>query len=193
MWWAFKNMVTGSSIFQHKVICKATWGSHDHATKNRSTMCAQNPYRIQEWSELQMHCWTTICWWPHLSSAWSYAQYSRTPEHAATWIIWKTADKFRLNLTNRFPALQELCEDSNTDLESKWEHAKLMYTCTCEEVVGRKTLQHKEWISRTTIQKIRIRRDRKAALNNSWTWAAKAAAQKEYNEVHKGEKKQKSR
>ena len=30
-----------------------------------------------------------------------------------------TADRFRLNITNRFQALQELFKDSNTDLEAK--------------------------------------------------------------------------
>ena len=47
-----------------------------------------------------------------------------------------TADRFRLNPTNRFQALQELYEDGNTDLEACKEHAKLLWTSTCEEVVG---------------------------------------------------------
>ena len=49
-----------------------------------------------------------------------------------------------LHLTKRFQALQELYEDSNTDLEAKREHAKQMWTSICEEVVDRKTVQHKE-------------------------------------------------
>ena len=44
-----------------------------------------------------------------------------------------------------------------------------MWTSTCEEVVGRKTVQHKEWITPATLQKIRIRKDKKAGMNNSRT------------------------
>ena len=41
-------------------------------------------------------------------------------------------DRFHLNLTNRFQTLHELYEDSNTDPEVKLEHAKQMWTSTCE-------------------------------------------------------------
>ena len=54
-----------------------------------------------------------------------------------------TADRFCLSLTNSFQALQELYEDSSTDLEAKWEHARQMWTSTCEEVVGGKAEEHK--------------------------------------------------
>ena len=45
--------------------------------------------------------------------------------------------------------------------------------------MGRKTVQHKEWITPTISQKIRIRKDKWAALNHSQRRAGKAAAQKE--------------
>ena len=54
-----------------------------------------------------------------------------------------------------------------------------------EEVVGRETAQDKKWISFTTLKKIRIRKDKQAALNNNRPMAAKAAAQNEYNEAHR--------
>ena len=60
-----------------------------------------------------------------------------------------------------------------------------MRASTCEEVVGRKTTQLREWITPATSQKTGIRKDKKTASNNSPTRAAKAAARKEYSEAHK--------
>ena len=54
---------------------------------------------------------------------------------------------------------------------------------TCEEVLGKKKTQHKEWISADTIHKLETRRERKTVLNNSRTRAAKARAQEEYTAV----------
>ena len=54
---------------------------------------------------------------------------------------------------------------------------------TCEEVLGKKKTQHKEWISADTIHKLETRRERNTVLNNSWTRAAKARAQEEYTAV----------
>ena len=54
---------------------------------------------------------------------------------------------------------------------------------TCEEVLGKKKTQHKEWISADTIHKLETRREGKTVLNNSRTRAAKARAQEEYTAV----------
>ena len=78
-----------------------------------------------------------------------------------------TADRFRLSLTYRFLAVHELYEDSSTDLEAKWEHTKQTWTDACGEIVDSKTAQHKEWITPAILQKIGIRQDKKASLNNS--------------------------
>ena len=56
---------------------------------------------------------------------------------------------------------------SSRDIVANWKHATQMLTTTCEEVVGRKTAQHKECIIPATLQSIRIRKGKNAALNNS--------------------------
>ena len=56
---------------------------------------------------------------------------------------------------------------------------------TCEETVGRKTRQHKEWITAETLKKVQIRKVRKEDLNNSRTRAGKAEAQKQYTIANK--------
>ena len=51
---------------------------------------------------------------------------------------------------------------------------------TCEEVLGKKKFQHKDWISADTIQRLEARKERKTALNTSRTRATKSKAQAEY-------------
>ena len=94
-----------------------------------------------------------------------------------------TQEAFQISLSNRFQPLQELVEDNETDIETQWEHCKKLWHDTCEEVLGNKKTQHKEWISADTIHKLETRRERKTVLNNSQTRAAKAKAQEEYTAV----------
>ena len=84
---------------------------------------------------------------------------------------------------NRFQPLQELIEDDEEDIKTQWKHCKKLCYDTCEEVLGKKKTQHKEWISADTIHKLETRRERKTVLNNSQTRAAKAKAQEEYTAV----------
>ena len=94
-----------------------------------------------------------------------------------------TQSAFQISLPNRFQPLQELIEDDETDIETHWEHCKKLWHDTCEEVLGKKKTQHKEWIPADTIRKLETRRERKSVLNNSRTRAAKAKAQEEYTAV----------
>ena len=70
-------------------------------------------------------------------------------------------------------------------LEETWLTTKKIWLDTCEEVLGKKTRTHKEWITRETIGLIDARRLKKTKLNNSRTRAAKAEAQQEYKEAHR--------
>ena len=74
-----------------------------------------------------------------------------------------TQAAFQISLSNRFQPLQELIEDNETDIETRWEHCRKLWHDTCEEVLGKKKTQHKEWISADTIQKLETRRERKTA------------------------------
>ena len=91
-----------------------------------------------------------------------------------------TQAAFQISLSNWFQPLQELIEDNETDIETQWEHCKKLWQDTCEEVLGKKKTQHKEWISADTIHKLETGREGKTVLNNSRTRAAKARAQEEY-------------
>ena len=89
--------------------------------------------------------------------------------------------RFRLNLTNRLQALQELYEDSNTDIAAKWEHP------------SRRGLALVIWMwagrpcsTQNEIHPPLYRRSgkEKTGLNSSRTRSTKAAAQKNCNEAH---------
>ncbi|VDO96005.1 unnamed protein product [Schistosoma margrebowiei] len=54
-----------------------------------------------------------------------------------------------------------------------------------QEVQGVKKHHHKEWISIETLDKIKERKNKKAAINNSRTRAEKVHAQAEYIEANK--------
>ncbi|KAI0214697.1 hypothetical protein LSAT2_000182, partial [Lamellibrachia satsuma] len=100
----------------------------------------------------------------------------------------QTREEYRLKLTNRFQVLQELLEEE-TDLNKQWQNIKETWTSTCQEVVGPRTPQQKEWISVETLRKVQMRKEKKTAVNNSRTRTAKAKAQEEYAEVNREVKK----
>ena len=63
-----------------------------------------------------------------------------------------------------------------------WSHIKEAVNTTCEEVLGRRKPQQKDWISVETIRRIHIRG---GAVNSNRTRAAKVAAQKEHTAAHR--------
>ncbi|VDO75263.1 unnamed protein product [Schistosoma margrebowiei] len=70
-------------------------------------------------------------------------------------------------------------------MESNWKGIQEAITSTCHEVLGYKKCHHMKWITVDTLDKIRERRNKKAAINTSRTRAEKAKAQAEYTEVNK--------
>ena len=74
----------------------------------------------------------------------------------------KTAQEFKVALSNRFKVLQELYdEDEGVNIDRHWSHIKEAVSTTCEEVLGRRKPQQKYWISAETIRKIQIRKTRR--------------------------------
>ncbi|VDO60107.1 unnamed protein product [Schistosoma margrebowiei] len=88
-------------------------------------------------------------------------------------------------LNNRFQALQDLLKEEETSMEDNWNSIKEALTSTCQEVLGLKKYHHKEWISTETLDKIKERKSKKAAINNDRTRAEKVQAQAKYIEANK--------
>ncbi|VDO58847.1 unnamed protein product [Schistosoma margrebowiei] len=77
-------------------------------------------------------------------------------------------------------------------MEDNWKSIKEALTSTCQEVLGlmkHHKKHHKEWISTETLNKIKERKNKKTAINNSRTRAEKVQAQVEYIEANKQVKK----
>ncbi|VDP35141.1 unnamed protein product [Schistosoma curassoni] len=94
-------------------------------------------------------------------------------------------NEFKIALNNRFQALQDLMKEEETTMEDNWESIKEALTSTCQEVLGLKKHHRKEWISIETLDKIKERKNKRTAINNSRTRAEKVQAQAEYIEVNK--------
>jgi hypothetical protein len=91
---------------------------------------------------------------------------------------------FQIALENRYSALQNKEKESAT-LEEKWKYQKQVWLDTCEQVMGIRKQQDKEWISSSTFEKIKKRKSLKEACNNTKTRAAKQTAADKYRETHK--------
>ncbi len=104
--------------------------------------------------------------------------------------ITSVRDEFELQLKNKFEVLQELHEEEErSSIQANWQIIKETLRTVCQEVVGTKKHHHKEWITADTLGKIEERKQKKRAINNSRTRAAKAKAQVEYTEAHRAVKK----
>ncbi len=55
-------------------------------------------------------------------------------------------ETFRLTLSNTYDTLQDLLDEDNMEVNPHWECLKKTWTSTCEEVLGKKKRQHKDWI-----------------------------------------------
>ena len=96
----------------------------------------------------------------------------------------RSKTKFQVEIFNRFQLFASLIEEDRT-VEQVWQHTKTGGKETCEGILGKRTRQHKEWISADTIQKIEERKRRKPTVNGSRTRAAKAESQRLYSEANK--------
>ena len=188
------NLVIGGSIFPHKRIHKATWISPDHRTENQiDHICVSKRFR-RSLLDVCVKRGADVGSDHHLVSAklklklrknWTEQQRRKVRFNVN---FLKDAQKqkdFQLALTNRFQALEEMREEDSSELENQWKSFKEAIVSSCEEVVGRKTTQQKDWMSAETYGIIQKRKTRKAAVNNSRTRAEKAKAQAEYNEANK--------
>ncbi|VDO49253.1 unnamed protein product [Schistosoma margrebowiei] len=94
-------------------------------------------------------------------------------------------NEFKIALNKRFHVLQYIPKEEETSVEDNWIAIKEALTSTCQEIPSLKNHHHKEWISTETLEKIKERKNKKAAINNSRTRAEKVQAQAEYIEANK--------
>ena len=166
---ALNQLVIGGSIFPHKRIHKATWIYPNHVTENQiDHICISRKFR-RSWRDVRVMRGADVSSDHHLLvttvrprlKRFTITNSTRTKYNVELLRNKDTQAAFQINLSNRFQPLQELIEDDETDIETQWEHYKKLWNDTCEEVLGKKRTQHKEWISANTIHKLETRREKK--------------------------------
>ncbi|CAH8556054.1 unnamed protein product [Schistosoma curassoni] len=191
---AFNKLVIGGTIFPHKRIHKATWISLDHTTENQiDHICINKKFR-RTMEDVRTRRGADIASDHHLVVAnsklklkkdWTTGQTALQRFNTAFFRDTDKLNEFKIALNNRFQALQDLLKEEETTMEDNWKDIKEALTSTCQEVLGLKKYHHKEWISTETLDKIKERKNKKAAINNSRTRTEKIQAQAEYIEANK--------
>ncbi|VDO82747.1 unnamed protein product [Schistosoma margrebowiei] len=64
-------------------------------------------------------------------------------------------NEFKIALNDTFQDLQDLLKEEETTVEDNWKGIKEALTLTCQEVLGLKKHNHKEWICIETLDKIK--------------------------------------
>ncbi|VDP09402.1 unnamed protein product [Schistosoma margrebowiei] len=175
---AFNKLVIGGTIFQHKRIHKATWISPDHTTENQiDHICINKQFR-RTMEDVRTRRGANVASDHHLVVA---NLKLKLKKELNNW----TNNNTKIALNNRFQALQDLLKEEETTIEDNWKSIKEALTSTCQEVLGLKKHHHNEWISIETLDKIKERKNKKAAINNNRTRAEKVQAQAEYTKANK--------
>ncbi|CAH8633484.1 unnamed protein product [Schistosoma curassoni] len=191
---AFNKLVIGGTIFPHKRIHNATWISPDHTTENQiDHICINKKFR-RTIEDVRTRRGADVASDHHLVVAnlklklkknWTGGQTAIQRFNTAFLRDTVKLNEFKIALNNRFQALRDLLKEEETTMEDNWKGIKEALTSTCQEVLGLKKYHHKEWISTETLDKIKERKNKKAAINNSRTLAEKVQAQAEYIEANK--------
>ena len=194
---ALNNLVIGGSIFPHKKIHKATWVSPDHTTENQiDHICISKKFR-RTLQDVRVKRGADVASDHHLVTAKLKLKLKKNKTETTTnrqkynVSLLKGTEKqeeFRLKLSNKYEVLQDLLEGEKS-IESQWQQIKDTLTSTCKEVLGYRKFQQKEWITAETQQKIKERKEKKAAVTNSRTRTSKAKTQAEYTDVNRAVKR----
>ena len=94
-------------------------------------------------------------------------------------------EEFHLELSNKFQALENLEEKP---IEDHWEEIKGIVTTTCSSVLRPKKQNHKDWVTKESLDKIKKRREIKEEINKSRSEEEKRTAREKYSEAHKAAK-----
>ena len=190
------KFVIGGSIFPHKMIHKTTWMSPDCTTQNQiDHICINKKFRrslldtrakrgADVGSDHHLLCSKIKM---KLMSNWTI-KGNKNRFNTNTLKEQSTQDLFKITLSNKFQILSEP-QSEEMSAETYWNEAKCILTSTCENVLGKRTQQHKQWITQDSINKINERKRLKHTLVNCKTRNSKANALTNYNEKAKEVKK----
>ena len=187
---ATNNLVIGGSIFKHKTIHKRTWVSNDGVTENQiDHICIGRTFR-RSLEDVRVRRGADVGSDHHLVVGKLRLKLKRKwiddAPRRRNFDVNKLKDEtrkeeFKVAVSNRFEALQNL--DGNEDIEQNWKAIKESVTSACQEILGPRKYNHKEWITQDTLKLVEERREKKAKINSSRTRGQKAEAREEYAEA----------
>ena len=149
---ALNQLVIGGSFFPHKRIHKVTWISPTHVTENQiDHICISCKFR-RSWRDVPVMRGADVQSDHHLLMTTMRLGLKRFTNASSTRTRYKvgllrnkdTQAAFQISLFNRFQPLQELIEDDEMNISTQWEHCNKLWHNTCEEVLGKKKIPHKE-------------------------------------------------
>ena len=185
------DLVIGGSVFQHKKIHKVTWrhpnGTHenqiDHIAYSRKFRRCIADVRVMKGATVGSdHNLVVGKVKLKLKKNWKEKTKSRQKFNTAVLKNPAKQEEFKLALSNRFQVLENLPDDST--VEEKWQTFKDATITTCQEVLGTRKYQHKDWISADTIQNLEERQKKHEAVLCSRTREGKRRAATELTEAN---------
>ena len=197
---SFNILIIGGSVFPHRRIHKATWISPDHRTENeinhKQIICINHKFR-RLMQDVRVHRGADAASDHHLVltklklelKSRVEKRKNRTRYNVEFLKDKERMETFRLTLSNTYDTLQDLLDEENMEVNPHLECLKKTRTSTCEEVLGKKKKQHKDWISVETINKLQVRKEKKAVLKHSRTRSTKTAAHEQYTVTNRAVKK----
>ncbi|VDP36177.1 unnamed protein product [Schistosoma margrebowiei] len=166
----------GVTIFPHKRIHKTTWTTPDHNTQNQiDHICINKTFR-RTIEDVRTKRGADIASDHHLLVAkmklklkkhWTMRRTISQKFNTAFLQDTNKLNKFKIVLSNKFQAFHDLLNGEGTTVESNWKGIKEAITSTCHEVLCHKKHHHKEWITVDTLDKIQVRKNKKAAINTN--------------------------
>ena len=183
---ATNNLVIGGTVFQHKMIHKTTWISPDHLTENQiDHICIAKKFRrslqdvcVKRGADVASDHQLVVSKLKLKLKRNGNGEICQRLKYNTTLLEDSEKKKeYSLALSNRFHALQYLEEET---IDQQWSKMKEVVTSTCNEVLGRKKINHKDWITPGTLELVAERKKTKAKVNVSRTRSEKTRAQEAY-------------
>ena len=194
-------LLSKSASFFYNSNDRATWISPDHVTENQiDHICSSRKFR-KAWQDVRVRRGADVPSDHHLLLTTIRlrlkknitASNQRTKFNVGLLRDQSVQEKISIDLSNRFQPLQELLDNEETEIEHNWNHSKKLWLDICEQILDKKKMQHKDWISESTILEIETRKAKKMVLNQSRTRTARVKAQAEYNTANKSKRKHQER
>ncbi|KAL8596941.1 hypothetical protein ACOMHN_027887 [Nucella lapillus] len=191
----FNDLIIGGTVFPHKKIHKATWISPDGRTENQIDHITIGRKWRRSLHDVRTRRGADAASDPHpvvavlQTKLKAYKDQAGRPSFKYNVNTLKDrvkANEFKVELRNRFSALENLTEET---VEGHWHGLRDTLTSTCRKILGKKTRKRKEWLSSDTWNLITSRKELKEKINLTRNLEEKQELQALYWETNRQVKK----